>query len=68
MTKQKKVNVHAHHFSRLTEKEAIVLGSRKYLRLSGDIEGATGQIVTGNKSPLLARKVLSDAQACVAEK
>lgn len=67
MTTPEKIDIHAHHFPLLSEREGAALGSESSLWLSVDANGETGQIMTGNKSFRPVERVLWDAHARLAQ-
>lgn len=67
MTTPKKIDMHSHHFPRLSEKEGAALGNESSLWLSIDPNGETGQIMTGSKAFRPVERVLWDAHARLAQ-
>ena len=62
-----KVDIHAHHFPRLTRAEAAVLGSETGPWLRIDADGERGQIMKGDQAFRPVNRVLWDAHARLAE-
>jgi aminocarboxymuconate-semialdehyde decarboxylase len=71
MTVLKKIDIHAHHFPRISQSEADSLGAGigPWLRIDagGKTPGETGHIMKGNEAFRPVNRVLWDAQARLAE-
>ena len=63
MKKPRKIDIHAHHFPRVTQQEAAVLSTQTGPWLRIDADGEHGQIMAGNRPFRPVSRVLWDARA-----
>lgn len=67
MNKPEKIDIHAHHFPRITRAEAAALHPEHGPWLQVDADGEHGQIMKGDQAFRPVQRVLWDAQARLAE-